>query len=113
MSTPPPSNSTAILKQIANIQQMERGKISIIRQTPDGPFYNHQTWENGRNVSRYLPRDQVSAVQDAINGYQQFKQLAEEYAQQIIAKTRVERAALVKKKCLAKSSSPRTPRSSN
>jgi hypothetical protein len=113
MNTPSPSNANAILKQIANIQQMERGKISIIRQTPDGPFYNHQTWEKGRNVSRYLPRDQVSAVQDAINGYQQFKQLAEDYAQHIIEKSRAERGALVKKKCLAKSSSPKMRRSSN
>lgn len=97
-------NPSAILQQIAQIQQMERGKISILRQTPEGPFYNHQTWEKGRNVSRYVPRDQVTTIQEAINGYQRFKQLTEDYAQQIIEKTRAERAAHVKKKRRLKSS---------
>ena len=110
-STPP--ISAALLKKIAEIQQMERGSISVLRKTPDGPFYNHQTWENGKNVSRYVPRDQIPALQEAINGYQQFKQLTQEYAEQIIQKTRTERAAQVKKNLLLKSSSPKTPKSRN
>ena len=94
---PTPTNPNSLLKEIAKIQQMERGKISVIRETAEGCFYNHQTWENGKNVSRYVPCDQVTALQQAINGYQQFKQLTEEYAQQIIDKTRAERAANIKK----------------
>ena len=81
---PTPTNPNSLLKEIAKIQQMERGKISVIRETSEGCFYNHQTWENGKNVSRYVPCDQVTALQQAINGYQQFKQLTEEYAQHII-----------------------------
>jgi hypothetical protein len=94
---PTPTNPNSLLKEIAKIQQMERGKISVIRKTLEGCFYNHQTWENGQNVSRYVPCDQVTALQEAIDGYQQFKQLTEEYAQQIINKTRAERAANIKK----------------
>ena len=94
---PTPAYPNSLLKEIAKIQQMERGKISVIRKTSEGCFYNHQTWENGKNVSRYVPCDQVTALQQAIDGYQQFKQLTEEYAQQIIDKTRAERAANVKK----------------
>lgn len=86
-----------MLKEIATIQQMERGKISITRHTPEGPLHNHQTWENGKNVSRYVARGEVAAVQEAIDGYQRFKQLTDDYAQQVILKTRAERAANVKK----------------
>jgi hypothetical protein len=92
---------------------MERGKISVTRQTPEGPLYNHQTWENGKNVSRYVPRGQVAAVQEAIDGYQRFQQLTQEYARQIIHQTRAERAAHIKKKRPRKSSSPRTPKSNS
>ena len=106
-------NPKSILKEIAKIQEMERGTISIIRKTPAGDFYNHQTWENGKNASRYVPRDEVAALQEAINGYHQFKELTEEYAQQIIQKTRAERVAHLKKKHPLKSSSPKTPKSSS
>ena len=103
----PPTLLSALLQQIARIQQMERGTLSVLRTTPDGSFYNHQAWENGRNVSRYVPRDQIAALQEAIDGYRQFKQLTQEYAEQIIQKTRTERAAHAKKNRLRKSSSPK------
>ncbi len=93
----PAGHPKSILKEIAAIPCMERGKISVTRQTPQGPLYNHQTWENGKNVARYVPRDQVAAVQEAIAGFQRFKQLTEDYAQQVILKTRADRAARVKK----------------
>jgi hypothetical protein len=38
------------------------------------PHYNHQTWQNGRNVVRYVPAE------------------AEEYADEIIRRTRQEHA---------------------
>jgi hypothetical protein len=106
-------NPSSILKQIAQIQQMERGSISVIRKTAAGSFYNHQTWENGKNKARYVPRDELASLQEAIDGYKEYKELTEEYAQQIIDKTRAERAAHVKKKHLLKSSSPKTPKSSS
>jgi hypothetical protein len=34
---------------------MERGTLSVIRQGPAGPYYNHQCYEEGRHVSRYVP----------------------------------------------------------
>ena len=93
---------------------MERGKICVLREGPSGSYYNLQAWENGKNVSRYLPREQVPAVQEAINGYQKFEELTGQYAEQIIAKTREERAAGSKKKTARpRSSSPRTRRSSS
>ena len=87
----------SVLKQIGQIQQMERGTISVMRKTSAGELYNHQTWENGRNKARYVPREEVGPLQQAIDGYQLFKELSEEYAQLIIDKTRAERAAQIKK----------------
>ena len=87
-----------LLQQIAQIQHMERGKLCILREGPAGPYYNHQTWENGKNVSRYVPRDQVPAFQEAIAGYEEFQHLTQEYAELVIQKTRTELASGVKKK---------------
>ena len=79
-----------ILKQIAQIRRMERGKLCLMRQGPSGPSYSHQTWEKGRNVVRYVPRDRVPVLQTAIDGYQQYLKLTQAYADLIIARTRQE-----------------------
>ena len=93
---------------------MERGKLCILRQGPQGPYDNHQAWENGKNLCRYVPHDQVPALQQALAGYQQFQSLVEQYAQLIIEKTRAEQTARVKKKTPRPSSSwPKTRKSSS
>ena len=71
MSTPNPL--TSILQQIADIQSMERGKLSIIKEGASGPFYKLQAREKGKNLTRYVPREQAPAVQEAIEGYQRFE----------------------------------------
>jgi hypothetical protein len=113
MNTPQP---THLLDKIAQIQRMERGKLTLMRQGPQGPYYKLQAWENGRNLSRYVPRDQAATVQEALDGYQQFAQLTEQYAQAVIAQTRAELAAQSKKKIYRlrrKSSGPKTRKSGN
>ena len=92
---------------------MERGKLSVMRETAAGPAYKLQAWENGRNASRYVPPDQAAAVQEALEGYQRFESLTQDYARQIIAKTRQEISSGAKKKRPARSSSsPKTKKSS-
>jgi hypothetical protein len=93
-----PANPTLLLNQMAQIQRMERGKLTVMRQGPDGPYYKLQVWENGKNLSRYVERDQAAAVQEAIDGYQQFQALTGEYAQGVIDRTRAELAGHAKKK---------------
>jgi hypothetical protein len=95
MSTPNPL--TSILQQIADIQSMERGKLSIIKEGASGPFYKLQAREKGKNLTRYVPREQAPAVQEAIEGYQRFEALTQEYAHQVIANTRASLAASLKK----------------
>jgi len=110
-SNTPPSG---LLQQIAQIQSMERGKLSVIKESAAGPFFKLQARENGKNVTRYVPREQVPAVQAAIEGYKQFQTLTEQYADEVILQTRTAIAAGSKKKPFPRrSSSPRSRKSSN
>lgn len=101
----PESTPTSILSEIAKIQRMDRGTMSVIRQGPEGPYYNHQCYEHGRNVSRYVPREQVSELEDAIEGYHRFGELMEQYVQLMVDRTRAERSAGSKKNSPHRSSS--------
>lgn len=104
----------SLLQQIAQIQSMERGKLSVIKESSAGPFYKIQAREQGKNLTRYVPREQVGAVQEAIEGYQRFKSLTEQYAQQVIDQTRHAITAGSKKRLpLRTSSSPRMRKSSS
>jgi hypothetical protein len=93
-----PLTPQSLIEQILRIQQMEHGSLSIIRQGPNGCYYNLNSWENGKNCCRYLPQDKVPEVQQAIEGYHQYQQLTEQYAQQMIEQTRAELNIGVKKK---------------
>ena len=103
----------SILEEAAQIQRMERGKLTVMREGPSGPFYKLQARQGGKNATRYVPRDQAAAVQEAIDGYQRFQALTEQYAQQIIDRTRQEIASGVKKKKPVRNlSSPKARKSS-
>lgn len=93
-----PITPQSLIEQILQIQHMEHGSISVVRTGPNGPFYNLNSWENGKNCCRYLPQDKVPKVQQAIAGYQKYQELTEQYAQQIIDKTRAELSITIKKK---------------
>jgi len=87
-----------VLNEIVQIQRMERGTLNVIRQGPGGPYYNHQCYEKGRNVSRYVALEQVETIKDAMEGYRRFKDLTQQYAQLMVEKTRAEREVGAKKK---------------
>jgi hypothetical protein len=87
-----------LLQQIAGIERMEPGKLCVIGQGKDGPYYNLQCRENGKPVSRYVPRDQVETVQQNTGNYRTFHALVDQYAQEIITRTRAERLAGQKKR---------------
>jgi hypothetical protein len=97
---------------------MEHGSLSEIGKGPSGPYFNLNSWENGKNCCRYVPKDKLQAVQEAIEGHRKFKELTEAYARQVIDKTRDELGIGVKKKPSPKPSSrpassrPRKPNSS-
>jgi hypothetical protein len=87
------------IARMAAITSMERGSLSVIRTGPDGqPYYNLQHREQGRNVTEYIPRDQVAAVRENIAAYELFESLVEEHVAGISEQSRQERKAGVKKK---------------
>jgi len=108
-----------LLEQILQIRRMEHGSLSVIRQGPNGPYYNLNSWENDTNQCRYVSQDKVPEVRQAIEGYQKFQQLTQEYAQHIVEQTRAQLGIGVKKKPRShppgrrsRSSSPKTRKSS-
>jgi hypothetical protein len=105
--------ATQLLQQIAQIQRMEPGKLCVIRQGPNGPYYNLQCREGGKTLTRYISPDQAQLVAEHTANYQQFQSLVGRYAQLIIEQTRAERAGRIKKKTLRpRSSGPRSKKSS-
>lgn len=77
---------------------MERGKLCAMRTGPSGTYYNHQTWDKGRNVVRYVPPDQVERVRNAIKGYKRFMELTQAYADIIIRQSRKATTQLASRK---------------
>lgn len=85
-----------ILKQMAQIDSMAKGSMNAeFRETTKkngekvqlGPYYKHQRWENGRNVTRRVPASEAEQLQKAVDGYHRFRQLADEYAEVTVAMT--------------------------
>src|SRR6266850_1476666 len=110
-----PLTPQSLIEQILQLQRMEHGSISVVRTGPNGPYYNLNSWEDGKNRCRYLPQDKVPAVQQAIEGYHKYQQLTEQYAQQMVEQTRARLDIGVKKKpppnpanSRPKSASPKT-----
>jgi len=106
-----------LLQQIATIPAMERGTLSAYafkeRSGVAGPYYKLQHWQEGKNHTRYVPAEEVPALEAALDGYTRYQQLTEQYAQLVIAETRQNLAALKKKPSRRRSSWPRKRKSSN
>ena len=79
------STRQSILRQMAAIDRMERGKVCPMR---GGKYHNLQSWEGGRNVVRYVRPNELEAVRQAVEGYNRFMELARRYADLVIQDTR-------------------------
>ena len=86
--TKPSKKMKQLLERMARIERMERGKLCRMS---GRSHYNHQTWRDGRNLVRYVPAREAAFVQEAIDGYQDFMRLAEQYADEVILRTRRDR----------------------
>lgn len=105
-------NPESILNEIANIKHMEKGTLSVIRQTAHGPVCNFQRWQKGRNHSEYVPADQVPQVEANLQSYTRFESLVADYVELMSAQSREARLDQAKKKRqIKKSLSPRKPKS--
>jgi predicted short-subunit dehydrogenase-like oxidoreductase (DUF2520 family) len=99
---------------MAQIDRMEPGKLCILRQGPDGPYYNLQCRQQGKTLTRYVPREQADLVATHTANYERFQSLVADYVALVAEHTRAEREAGFKKKTsLRRSSWPKTRKSGN
>lgn len=74
-----------LLERMAAVERMERGTLCRMG---GRPHYNHQTWQDGKNVVRYVPKVEADELKKDIAGYRQFMKLAEQYADEVIKASR-------------------------
>lgn len=86
-----------ILQEMNSISRMERGKLSVQHPKTGSPFHKLQSWSHGKNQTRYVPAEEVPALQEALAGHERFQRLAEEFVDLTVAATRQERDADRKK----------------
>jgi len=102
----------SILHDLTAIQRLEKGSLSVIRQTAKGPAFNFQRWEKGRNRSEYVPADQAAQVQENLQAHERFETLVASYVESLSARSREERLTGAKKKLPTQTSaSPRKRKS--
>lgn len=98
------SEKARILTQIAAIKSMEFGKLSEYkhrgRPKDSSSYFRLQIWSNGKNRTRYLRPEEVSSIQEAIDGHTLFRELVDKYAAIVVAETRQRMDDPAKKKTL-------------
>jgi len=93
-----------ILQQMEQIQRMEHGSLRgdtrpSLRHPGQarGPYFKHQVWENGQNVTRSVPADKADALAQAIAGRKEFETLAEQFIEATVRMTRADSSSASKK----------------
>lgn len=104
----PPAQSTdpirqSLIDRIAAIRTMLPGTLaeeyrpatnpSGKNTKPLGPYFKHQCWKDGRNVSRRVPADEAAQLREDIDNARHFHQLTAQLAQLNINDTLALRAA--------------------
>ena len=87
------SQRTGILEQMAAIHSMEQGSLkSEYRAQPSGvksgPYFKHQVWREGANVTQRIAPEDAPALDDAIANRQKFEALASDFIELTVAHTR-------------------------
>ena len=112
---------TQLIHQMASLQSMEQGSLKAEYRTSTadgqtgqvGPYYKHQVWHKGRNVSRRVSAEAAPGLQVAIANRQRFEALAAQFVDLTVAHTRQCQSATAQKKRAPTSSSRRKRKSRN
>jgi hypothetical protein len=110
---------TQILQQIAALQTMEQGSLKAeFRDSPSGercgPYFKHQVWRDGSNVSRRVPPQEAAELQTAIANRQRFEVLADQFVELTVSHTRQSQPVTPLKKKISRAiSSWRKPKKSS
>lgn len=95
----PTQKAKRLLARMAAIERMERGTLCRMGERP---HYNLQAWHNGKNQVRYVRKEELQDLKDALAGHRQFWELAQAYAEEIIQQTRREHRRRFPKKAKRK-----------
>jgi hypothetical protein len=106
---------------MVSLQSMEQGSLKAEYRTSSadgqscqvGPYFKHQVWQNGRNVSRRVSAEAAPGLQAAIANRQRFEVLAAQFIDLTVAHTRQCQSATAQKKRAPTSSSRRKRKSRN
>ena len=89
-TSPLQSNRQILLDQIASITTMQPGTLAEEwRERPDpngtgirrvGPYYKHQVWRDGRNISRRVTAAEAPQLREDIDNARRYEQLTGELA---------------------------------
>ena len=84
---------TAVLEQMAALQSMEQGSLKVeYREQPSGaksgPYFKHQVWREGANLSQRISAEEAPALAAAIANRQKFEALAADFIELTVAHTR-------------------------
>ena len=107
-----------ILQKMAQIDQMEYGSLKAEFRPgadpghPLGPYYKHQVWQNGKNHSERVAGPRAEQLRQAVEGRQQFEQLAQQCIDLTVEHTRsMQPTTDAKKNSKPRSARKRPPKS--
>jgi hypothetical protein len=112
MNNPLAQQRQQILQQMEQIDRMEQGSLQSETRPSQrhpgqnqGPYFKHQIWEDGGNVTRRVSAEKAPALAQAIEGRKEFEKLARQFVEATVAMTRTD-ASPDSKKNGTKSRSP-------
>lgn len=110
------SQRTRVLEQMAALQSMEQGSLkSEFREhspgVKSGPYFKHQVWRDGANVTQRIAPGDAPALAAAITHRQTFESLAASFIDLTVAHTRQNQFPAALKKKMLPAGSPRKKRS--
>ena len=93
----------AILQKMAGIDSMELGSLKAEFRTnsagqESGPYFKHQVWNEGANLSQRVSADDAPKLQAAVDNRQKFEQLSADFIAVTVEQTRKQHAPLELKK---------------
>jgi|ERR1035441_7650789 hypothetical protein len=107
-----------IFQKMARIDQMEYGSLKAEFRPgtdpshPLGPYYKYQVWQQGKNHSQRVAGPRAEPLRQAVEGRQQFEQLAQQCIELTVQHTRATRPATdVKKNSGSRSARKPPPKS--
>lgn len=82
-----------VLQQMAQLDTMEYGSLHTEHRPAagggtTGPYFKHQVWEQGKNMSQRIPAAEAPALQTALANRQRCEELARQFIDLTVQLTR-------------------------